>query len=290
VGMMLNSRHPMFLYWGPELVQLYNDAYLPTFGASAGEGKHPAAMGQRGKDCWPELWHLIGPQIDDVMSRAKASWHEDQLVPVWRNGRVEESYWTYGYSPIFCEDGTVGGTLVVCNETTARVIAAQRQGTMRALAKATAPATTVSAVLAAASQLLEETPNDSPFALIYEVDEASGDPVVSRAAGLRDAERVAVDTACRPKLAAVAGRGSIDRSSCSASAPDAPSTPLTASTSCSSPSTLGWRLPVARPTGPGRRRRRSETTCSGSWKRRTEPRTSFWPCSATSYETRSRRS
>ncbi len=205
VGVMLNSRHPMFLWWGPELVQFYNDAYLPSFG----EGKHPAAMGQRGKDCWPEIWHIIGPQIDDVMSRAKASWNEDQLVPVWRNGRIEEAYWTYGYSPVFGEDGTVGGTLVVCSETTVRVIAARRQGTMRALAKGTALATTVPAALASSSQLLEETPNDVPFALIYEVDEVSGDPVVSRAVGLRDAERVAVDAGCRAKLAA-AGRGPID--------------------------------------------------------------------------------
>ena len=52
VGVILQSRHPMFLWWGPELIQVYNDAYLPSFGA----GKHPAAMGQRGRDCWQEIW------------------------------------------------------------------------------------------------------------------------------------------------------------------------------------------------------------------------------------------
>src|SRR5687768_13031537 len=61
VGTMLSSRQPMFLWWGPELIQFYNDAYLPSLGA----GEHPAAMGQRGRDCWGEIWPLIWPRIDD---------------------------------------------------------------------------------------------------------------------------------------------------------------------------------------------------------------------------------
>ena len=69
VQTLLHSRHPMFLWWGPELVQFYNDAYLPSFG----HGKHPVAMGQRGAECWQEIWPIIWPQIDDVMSRGKAS-------------------------------------------------------------------------------------------------------------------------------------------------------------------------------------------------------------------------
>src|ERR1700684_4250983 len=93
VGTILHSRHPMFLWWGPELIQFYNDAYLPSFG----QGKHPAAMGQRGEECWPEVWPVIYPQIRDVMERGKASWHENQLVPIFRNGRLEDVYWTYGY-------------------------------------------------------------------------------------------------------------------------------------------------------------------------------------------------
>jgi len=122
VSVILHSRHPMFLWWGPDLVQIYNDAYLPSFGA----GKHPAAMGQRGRDCWPEIWPIIWPQIDDVMSGRGASWNEDHLVPIFRNGRIEEVYWTYGYSPVPDDEGGVGGVLVVCTETTARVIAERR--------------------------------------------------------------------------------------------------------------------------------------------------------------------
>ena len=86
VAMILQSRHPMFLWWGESLIQFYNDAYLPSFG----RGKHPSAMGQRGVDCWHEVWPIIHPQIEDVMLRGHASWNEDHLVPIERNDRIEE--------------------------------------------------------------------------------------------------------------------------------------------------------------------------------------------------------
>jgi PAS domain S-box-containing protein len=128
VAMVVHSRHPMFIWWGPALIQLYNDAYVPSFGA----GKHPAALGQPGRECWPEIWQIIGPQIDQVMRHGTPSWHEDALVPIFRNGAIEEVYWTYGYSALFDDDGSIGGTLVVCTETTARVVAARQEAALRA--------------------------------------------------------------------------------------------------------------------------------------------------------------
>ena len=119
VNTLLNSRHPMFLWWGEDLVQFYNDAYRPSLGV----GKHPLALGQRGQDCWPEIWPVISPQIEAVMTRGEASWHENQLVPIHRNGRLEDVYWTYGYSPVYSSAGEIGGTLVVCNETTNTILA-----------------------------------------------------------------------------------------------------------------------------------------------------------------------
>ncbi|MCP3168213.1 sensor histidine kinase [Myxococcus qinghaiensis] len=121
VKTLLHSRHPMFLWWGPELIQFYNDAYVPSFG----RGKHPAALGRPGRETWPEIWPIIGPQIEDVMREGKASWNEDQLVPIFRNGRIEDVYWTYGYSPVFDESGAIQGTLVVCTETTGRIFSEQ---------------------------------------------------------------------------------------------------------------------------------------------------------------------
>ena len=118
VNTLLNSHHPMFLWWGEELIQFYNDGYRP----SIREDKHPLALGQRGKECWPEIWPIIGPQIDAVMTDGTASWHEDQLVPIYRNGKLEDVYWTYGYSPVRDSTGAICGTLVVCTETTGSVL------------------------------------------------------------------------------------------------------------------------------------------------------------------------
>ena len=163
VSTLLYSRHPMFLWWGPELVQIYNDAYLPSFG----RGKHPAAMGQRGADCWGEIWPIIWPQIDAVMRHATSSWNEDHLVPIFRNGRIEEVYWTYGYSPVFREDGRVGGTLVVCTETTSRVVAQRRQRTLQALRETIEHEVDADAVMRGAAQVLSTARHDVPFALLY---------------------------------------------------------------------------------------------------------------------------
>ncbi|THD70327.1 MAG: PAS domain S-box protein [Bradyrhizobium sp.] len=113
VRILLNTNHPMFIWWGPELIQFYNDAYRQTMGPE----RHPSALGQRGRECWVEIWPIIGPQIEQVMSGGGATWHENQLVPVTRHGRLEQVYWTYGYSPIDEDDG-VGGVLVVCRDVT----------------------------------------------------------------------------------------------------------------------------------------------------------------------------
>ncbi|HEY2152806.1 MAG TPA: ATP-binding protein [Vicinamibacterales bacterium] len=180
VGTMLHSRHPMFLWWGPQLIQFYNDGYMPSFG----QGKHPAAMGQRGADCWQEIWPIISPQIDDVMQRARASWNEDQLVPIFRNGGIEEVYWTYGYSPVFDETGKVGGTLVVCTETTPRVLSGRRLQTLRLLVDGTVLAATPRAVLEASAEIIGRERADVPFALIYASDPTLPAPMLVKAIGL----------------------------------------------------------------------------------------------------------
>ena len=113
VRMLLASNHPMFLWWGGELVQFYNDAYRATMGPEL----HPGALGQRGRDCWRETWHIIGPDIAFVMAGKGATWHEDTLVPFTRHGRREQVWWNYGFSPIG-DDSGVRGVLVICSEVT----------------------------------------------------------------------------------------------------------------------------------------------------------------------------
>ncbi len=131
VRLLLTTRHPMFIFWGPRLVQFYNDAYRQTMGPE----KHPAALGGSGYDWWAEAWAIIGPQIERVMAGEGATWNEDQLVPIVRHGREEDVFWTYGYSPIDEETAPngVGGVLVVCNDVTERHLStvALREGEER---------------------------------------------------------------------------------------------------------------------------------------------------------------
>ena len=92
VRILLNTNHPMFIWWGPELIQFYNDAYRQTMGPE----RHPSALGQRGRDCWEEIWPIIGPQIEIVMAGEGSTWHVDQIVPVTRHGKRGDVWWTYG--------------------------------------------------------------------------------------------------------------------------------------------------------------------------------------------------
>ena len=183
----------MFLFWGPDLIQLYNDAYLPSFGV----GKHPAAMGQRGEDCWGEIWPIIWPQIDDVLTRGKASWNEDALVPIFRNGRIEEVYWTYGYSPACDDSGHTAGVLVVCTETTARVLGTRRLDFMRRLSDATSVCSATEAIPEEALKVAQTASHDIAFGMHYRSDPESGDPRLRASTGIDDAAVAVVDAAVR---------------------------------------------------------------------------------------------
>ena len=122
VSILLNSRFPMFLFWGNELTCFYNDAYRPSLGDN---GKHPFALGQPGAEVWPEIWPTIKPLIDQVMEKAIPTWSEDQLIPIFRNNRLEDVYWTFSYSPVY-EGNKVCGVFVTCTETTEKVLMLNR--------------------------------------------------------------------------------------------------------------------------------------------------------------------
>ena len=81
----------MFLWYGEEMIQFYNDAYRPSLGNN---GKHPTALGQKAVDCWPEIWTIIFPLIQQVRNTGQSTWSEDQLIPIYRNGKIEDVYWT----------------------------------------------------------------------------------------------------------------------------------------------------------------------------------------------------
>jgi len=123
LSILLNSKFPMFLWWGPQLVCFYNNAYRPSLGNA---GKHPSILGKPAIEAWPEIWSFIKPLIDQVLAGGEAVWFEDQLVPIYRNGHIEDVYWTFSYSPVMDEDNLVGGVLVICNETTSKMQTLQK--------------------------------------------------------------------------------------------------------------------------------------------------------------------
>lgn len=118
LGIVLHSAFPMFLFWGEEQLCFYNDAFRPSLGVN---GKHPA-IGKKAEEVWQEIWGFIGPLIEQVMTAAKPVWFEDQLVPFYRNGRIEDIYWTFSYSPAYGDNEKISGVLVTCMETTAQML------------------------------------------------------------------------------------------------------------------------------------------------------------------------
>lgn len=124
VQLLLNTGHPMYIFWGSSLTCFYND----PFSRSLGPERHPASLAQPAASVWGEIWQVIGPQVDHVMAGKGSTWQENALVPITRFGQREDLYWTYGYSPIADEAAAngVGGILIICTETTPQVVAEQR--------------------------------------------------------------------------------------------------------------------------------------------------------------------
>lgn len=119
---IMGAAFPMFLFWGDDLTCFYNDAFRPSLGIN---GKHPA-LGKKGKDVWPEIWYFIAPLIEQVMTTGKSVWYEDQLLPIYRNGQMEDVYWTFSYSPVTNENEEIAGVVAVCVETTDKVALLKR--------------------------------------------------------------------------------------------------------------------------------------------------------------------
>lgn len=116
---IFNSRQPCFLFWGEEAYCFYNDGYIPILGNE----KHPAAMGNKAISIWKEIWtNYTYPQFRQAFS-GNPTWNEDHFIPISRNGEIVEAYFTYGYTPIFGENGEVAGVLVTAVETTEKVVA-----------------------------------------------------------------------------------------------------------------------------------------------------------------------
>jgi PAS domain S-box-containing protein len=120
VSILLNSHFPMFVWWGEALTTIYNDAYMLIAG-----DKHPELLGKSGRAVWSEIWDDLSHLVGDVFN-GNATWSEDQLLYLNRRGYKEEAYFTFSYSPVFDERGTVQGLFCAVIETTEKVLATKR--------------------------------------------------------------------------------------------------------------------------------------------------------------------
>lgn len=130
VRFLLANRFPWLLWWGPQYVSIYNDAYRPVLGT-----KHPWALGQPLSECWKEIWHILQPLVDTPFKGGPATWNDDILLEINRHGFVEETHFTIAYSPVPDEDAPtgIGGVLATVHEITEKVVGERRLGALRDL-------------------------------------------------------------------------------------------------------------------------------------------------------------
>jgi PAS domain S-box-containing protein len=179
VSILLPSRFPMWMAWGPQLTFFCNAAYRrDTLG-----GKYPWALGRPASEVWAEIWADIGPRINTVLTTGEATWDEGLLLFLERSGFSEETYHTFSYSPLRDDHGQVVGMLCVVSEDTERVIGERRMATLRDLGSDPRVVRTEREMLAFTSRQLERNPRDLPFTLTY-LYEDGGDARLAATTGI----------------------------------------------------------------------------------------------------------
>ena len=167
LSMLLPSRAQIILFWGPEFIVFYNDAYRPVFGA-----KHPHVLGLPGREAWSEIWDSqLHQLLEGVVRTGEAFWAKDLLFEIERYGFVEETYFDVSYDPVRVESGSVGGVFCIVTETTERVVGERRMALLRDLAARNATARTARDACVLATETLGASPQDITFALAYLDDE-----------------------------------------------------------------------------------------------------------------------
>lgn len=165
ISIMLNAHFPMYIAWGTEFTQFYNDGYRPILGST----KHPQAMGLSTRITFAEIWHIIGPMFEGVME-GKAVGFEDFMLPLDRHGYTEECYFIFSYSPIKQENGQTGGVLVTVTETTQRVLSERRLNTLSELGEKATRASSVEEAFQNTLSILNLNRHDIPFCLFFMFD------------------------------------------------------------------------------------------------------------------------
>ena len=198
VDLVLANRGPLLLWWGPDYISIYNDAYRPVLGT-----KHPWSLGKPFRECWAEIRHILEPLIDAPFHGGPATWMDDILLEVNRHGFFEESHFTIAYSPV--PDDTapngIGGVLAMAHEITEKIIGERRVEALRDLGARTGEARTPELACAIAAETLAGYARDIPFVLFYLLDPDG------RSARVAGASGVAMDDVISPKTVGLANAG-----------------------------------------------------------------------------------
>jgi PAS domain S-box-containing protein len=188
VSFMLANRFPLLLWWGPDYVSIYNDAYRPILGA-----KHPWALGRPVRECWSEIWDVLEPLIDTPFRGGPATWNDDLFLEVNRHGFTEETHFTVAYSPVPDESvpGGIGGVLATVHEITEKIVGERRIIALRDLGACSGEAKTAAEACSIAMKALRNHAKDVPFAALYLFDERQSLAHLAGAAGVQRGESAA---------------------------------------------------------------------------------------------------
>ncbi len=179
VSILLPSKAQIVLFWGPELVSIYNDAYRPVFGS-----KHPSALGKPAREAWSELWSVLEPLFGDVVNTGEAFWAKDMMFVLERHGYAEETYFDVSYDPVRDETGRVGGVFCIVSETTGSIVGGRRLAALRDLGRVGTGAASAADVFRNSAAVLESYGKDVPFAALYSWDVDAGVARLEAAAGV----------------------------------------------------------------------------------------------------------
>ena len=165
VRIILTSSQPMFVWWGDQLINLYNDAYCSILA-----GKHPWALGRPAAEVWREIWSDVEPRATHAMRENRGTFDEALLLIMERSGYREETYYTFSYSPVPGDRGGPGGILCANSSDTQRILGERQQALLREVSATAVEARTTTEVCDRIALALATNPRDLPFALLYAVN------------------------------------------------------------------------------------------------------------------------
>ena len=198
VNLILNSQHPMWIGWGPEMIFLYNDAYIQVLSRA----KHPWALGRPAIEVWAEIWDVCGPLADKVFEKGEPTFLDDVRLFMNRGDYLEETYYSFSYSPIRGESRRIGGLFCPSAEVSSNVLNARRLRSLSELSASAFIEKSVESACASVAHTVAKNPDDIPFALLYVLSpdgRSAAGPSCRRPKKPRNTARSS--TPCMPKAA-----------------------------------------------------------------------------------------